>query len=257
MAELEIRNLHVRVEEKEILKGLDLDVEKGRIHALMGPNGSGKSTLANAIMGHPALEVTEGTITFKGDRHHRGRPRRALAHGRLHGLPVPGRHPRRHRRQVPADGDQRPPRGARRGPREAEGLPEDDRGGDGAHQHPEGVLVALPERRLLGRREEADGGPAARAAPSRDGGPRRDRLGPRHRRAQGRRRGRQPLRRPRHGRPDHHPLPAHPAPDQARRRPRPLRRAHRQGGRPGAGRPARGEGLRLDHRRGRGSARGA
>ena len=66
MAELEIRNLHVKVEDKEILKGLDLEVEKGRIHALMGPNGSGKSTLANAIMGHPALEVTEGTITYKG-----------------------------------------------------------------------------------------------------------------------------------------------------------------------------------------------
>ena len=67
MAELEIRNLHVSVEDKEILQGLDLDVEKGKIHALMGPNGSGKSTLANAIMGHPALEVTEGTITFKGE----------------------------------------------------------------------------------------------------------------------------------------------------------------------------------------------
>ncbi|HKG36629.1 MAG TPA: Fe-S cluster assembly ATPase SufC [Solirubrobacterales bacterium] len=67
MAELEIRNLHASVEGKEILRGLDLDVEKGRIHALMGPNGSGKSTLANVIMGHPAFEVTEGTITFKGE----------------------------------------------------------------------------------------------------------------------------------------------------------------------------------------------
>jgi Fe-S cluster assembly ATP-binding protein len=67
MAELEIRNLRVSVEDKEILKGVSLDVEAGRIHALMGPNGSGKSTLANAIMGHPALEVTEGTITFKGE----------------------------------------------------------------------------------------------------------------------------------------------------------------------------------------------
>ncbi len=67
MADLEIRNLHVTAEGKEILKGFDLDVEKGRIHALMGPNGSGKSTLANAIMGHPSLEVTEGTITYKGD----------------------------------------------------------------------------------------------------------------------------------------------------------------------------------------------
>jgi Fe-S cluster assembly ATP-binding protein len=67
MADLEIQNLHVTAEGKEILKGLDLEVSKGRVHALMGPNGSGKSTLANAIMGHPALEVTEGKIIFKGE----------------------------------------------------------------------------------------------------------------------------------------------------------------------------------------------
>jgi Fe-S cluster assembly ATP-binding protein len=67
MADLEIRNLHVTAEDKEILKGLDLEVSKGQIHALMGPNGSGKSTLANAIMGHPALEVTEGQIVFQGE----------------------------------------------------------------------------------------------------------------------------------------------------------------------------------------------
>jgi Fe-S cluster assembly ATP-binding protein len=66
MAELEIRNLHVRAGEKPILSGLDLTVGKGEIHALMGPNGSGKSTLANAIMGHPGLEVTEGEILFQG-----------------------------------------------------------------------------------------------------------------------------------------------------------------------------------------------
>jgi Fe-S cluster assembly ATP-binding protein len=66
MAQLEIRNLHVRAGEKDILRGLDLEVGKGQIHALMGPNGSGKSTLANAIMGHPNLEVTEGQIIFKG-----------------------------------------------------------------------------------------------------------------------------------------------------------------------------------------------
>jgi len=67
MAELEIRNLHVRVGEKEILKGLDLAIGKGEIHALMGPNGSGKSTLANVVMGHPNLEVTDGQIIFKGE----------------------------------------------------------------------------------------------------------------------------------------------------------------------------------------------
>jgi Fe-S cluster assembly ATP-binding protein len=67
VADLEIRNLHVSIGDKKILRGLDLDVEKGKVHALMGPNGSGKSTLANAIMGHPAFEVDEGTITFKGE----------------------------------------------------------------------------------------------------------------------------------------------------------------------------------------------
>src|SRR3954449_10061150 len=66
MADLEIRNLHVRAADKDILKGLDLTASKGEIHALMGPNGSGKSTLANVIMGQPNLEVTEGQIIFKG-----------------------------------------------------------------------------------------------------------------------------------------------------------------------------------------------
>src|SRR6185312_15083131 len=67
MPELEIRNLHVRAGEKEILRGLELTVGQGEIHALMGPNGSGKSTLANAIMGHPGLEITEGQIIFDGE----------------------------------------------------------------------------------------------------------------------------------------------------------------------------------------------
>jgi len=66
MAELQIRNLHVAADDKQILKGLDLDVRSNEIHALMGPNGSGKSTLANVIMGHPGLEVTEGSIIFDG-----------------------------------------------------------------------------------------------------------------------------------------------------------------------------------------------
>src|SRR3954463_8491588 len=67
MAELQIRNLHVAAGDKQILKGLDLDVRSSEIHALMGPNGSGKSTLANVIMGHPGLEVTEGEIQFNGE----------------------------------------------------------------------------------------------------------------------------------------------------------------------------------------------
>ena len=64
---LEIQNLHVRIEEREILRGLNLKVGKGETHALMGPNGSGKSTLANTIMGNPVYEVTDGKIVFNGE----------------------------------------------------------------------------------------------------------------------------------------------------------------------------------------------
>ncbi len=64
--DLEIRGLEVAVDGTPILKGIDLTIPKGEVHALMGPNGSGKSTLANVVMGHPGLEVTEGTIHFKG-----------------------------------------------------------------------------------------------------------------------------------------------------------------------------------------------
>jgi Fe-S cluster assembly ATP-binding protein len=64
---LSIHNLHVAIDGKEILKGVDLEVRQGEIHALMGPNGSGKSTLANAIMGHPGLEVTQGQILFRDE----------------------------------------------------------------------------------------------------------------------------------------------------------------------------------------------
>jgi Fe-S cluster assembly ATP-binding protein len=64
---LEIKNLHARIEEREILHGVNLNVAKGETHALMGPNGSGKSTLANTIMGNPNYEVTEGQIIFNGE----------------------------------------------------------------------------------------------------------------------------------------------------------------------------------------------
>lgn len=67
MSELVIKNLHVRIEDNEILKGLNLTIKAGEIHAIMGPNGTGKSTLAYALMGHPSYEVTDGEIYLDGE----------------------------------------------------------------------------------------------------------------------------------------------------------------------------------------------
>ncbi len=66
MSELEIKDLHVSIDGKEILKGVTLTVKQGEIHAIMGPNGTGKSTLAYTLMGHPSYQVTKGEVHFKG-----------------------------------------------------------------------------------------------------------------------------------------------------------------------------------------------
>ncbi|MGO1356834.1 Fe-S cluster assembly ATPase SufC [Alkalibacterium gilvum] len=67
MSVLEVKNLHVSIEDKKILKGVNLTMQTGEIHAIMGPNGTGKSTLSAAIMGHPSYEVTEGEVLLDGE----------------------------------------------------------------------------------------------------------------------------------------------------------------------------------------------
>ncbi len=64
---LKVEDLHVEIDGNEIIKGLDIEIGKGEIHAIMGPNGSGKSTLSNVLMGHPRYEVTGGSVTFEGE----------------------------------------------------------------------------------------------------------------------------------------------------------------------------------------------
>ncbi len=67
MTTLKIENLHARVEDQEILRGVNMTIQAGETHAIMGPNGTGKSTLASVIMGHPRYEITQGTITLDGE----------------------------------------------------------------------------------------------------------------------------------------------------------------------------------------------
>src|SRR5947209_20623682 len=94
MADLEIRDLTVQVEEKVILKGANLTLNKGEVHALMGPNGSGKSTLANVLMGNPTYQVVKGEVHYKGQdllaMSPDERARRGLVIALQHPVSIPG-----------------------------------------------------------------------------------------------------------------------------------------------------------------------
>ncbi len=191
MAMLEIRNLHVTVDEREILRGIDLSVDAGEVHAIMGPNGSGKSTLAYVLAGRDGYDVTEGSITFRGQDLLGAGARRTRRGGRLPRLPVPGRDSGRRDDDVPQDRAQRAAEGARPWRTVDAGLHAEgarrlrQASGDSGNAPPPAQC------RLLRRREEAERDPADGAPRTHALRPRRDRLRPRHRRAPRRRRRRQ------------------------------------------------------------------
>ncbi len=160
---LRIDGLRVNVAGTEILKGIDLTVEPGTVHALMGPNGSGKSTLAFAMTGHPNYDVTAGSVTLDGEEPARtaagqARPGRALPL-----VPIPGRHPGRLGGQLPAR--RAPGRPPRRPP--AREVPPARLRADGRPRHGRRLHGPLRQRRLLRRRKEA-----ARDAATRRSSPR-------------------------------------------------------------------------------------
>ena len=174
----------------------------------MGPNGSGKSTLAYVLAGREGYEVTDGAILYRGQEPAGAEARGAGARGHLPGLPVSGRDSRRRQQQLPEVG--------LNAVRKHRGLPELDameflklvREQARRARHRRGHAEAGAQCRLLRRREEAQRDPADGDAGAAPGDPRRDRLRPRHRRAQGRRRGHQRAARPGPGDAGDHPLSA-------------------------------------------------
>ena len=197
---------------------------KGETHALMGPNGSGKSTLANTIMGNPAYEVTEGKILVDGEDITEADPDERAQRRPVPGLPVPGHDPGRLGGQLPAHGGQR--RSARSRSRSRSSARSSSKNMDLLKIDRDFTTRYLNEGFSGGEKKRAEILQLAMLEP-RVRGARRDRLGPRHRRAAHRRRRRERAARSRDGRADHHPLHAHPRLREAGLRPHHARRQDR------------------------------
>ena len=195
--------VHIHIGEKEVVKGVDLTVLPGEVHAIMGPNGSGKSTLANGLMGHPAYAV-EGTVMLAGEDVSAMPPDEKARKGMFLAFQYPVAMP-----GVTVASFLRAAVSAVRGvDRPGAGVPQGAARPHGGPRDGPRVRRPLPQRRVLRRREEARGDPPAAHAQAEVRHARRDRLRARHRRPEGRGQGDQRRGVQRHRDGSGHPLPA-------------------------------------------------
>ncbi len=192
MALLEIKNLHAGIDGKEILRGLDLTVNAGEVHAIMGPNGSGKSTLAYVLAGKDGYEPTAGEVLFDGKNLFDMAAGRARCRRPVSRFPVSAGDPRRRHHDVPAHRAQRAAQEARRGRAVDAGIHQEGARDRRQARHRTGHAAPRRQCRLFRRREEAQRGSADGAARAAACRARRDQFRARHRRAENRRRRRQP-----------------------------------------------------------------
>ncbi len=241
---LQVKNLKVRVEDREILKGINLTVNKGEVHAIMGPNGSGKSTLARALSGHPGYEVTEGQVLYNGQDLLDMDPDERARDGVFMAFQYPV--------EIPGVNNAYFLKAALNAKRKQQGLDELD-AMDFMKLVKEKLKILHVDDSMLQRsvNEGFSGGEKKRneifhmaVLEPTLARARRNRFGPRHRRAARRLRRRQRDAQPRARVHRRHPLPAAAQLHRAGLRARAERRQHRPVGRPRAGARARRKGLR-------------